>query len=1005
MMQIFIQGAKYYICFQILPMRYLLNILIFHISFYAFAQKNKEIKPISTSTNAQFVNPFIGTGGHGHTYPGCTMPFGMVQLSPDTRIDGSWDGCSGYHYSDSIIYGFSHTHLNGTGCSDYGDIALMPANGFVKFNSSSYAAEFNHKNEAAVAGYYSVKLNNGIKAEFTSSNRVGMHHYNFAPGDKQQIVLDLEHRDKVLDYYIKVVNDSTIEGFRISEAWAKKQEVYFYMVFNQKISTKKWLIHDSIKPTEIVKNGNINSGHFGKLLLTFNQLNHGEIMVKVAISSVSAEGAKNNMLQEIPHWDFNKIRNNAFDSWNKELSKIEIADATLEQKKIFYTALYHCFVQPNIYNDVDGKYKGRDGKIHKAEGFDYYSVFSLWDTFRAWHPLMTIIDRKRTRDFIKTFLAQYEQGGMLPVWELSCNETECMIGYHSVSVIADAISKGIDDFNLPKAYEAMKKSAESKQRYGLGAYIENGALSVEDESESVSKTLEYAYDDWCIAQVSKFLGYESDYTSYLSRSQSWKNLFDTESKFIRPKKNGDFLTPFDPYEVNNNFTEANAWQYTFFVPQDIPGMVNAYGGVAQFENKLDSLFNAKTKTSGRDQADITGLIGQYAHGNEPSHHIAYLYHTIGKPTKTADKTHQILNEFYHNNPDGLIGNEDCGQMSAWYVMSAIGLYQICPGNPQYEFSTPLFKQVVIHLENNKKFIITNLSKNKGEKYVQKLNAPFQNKMMQINYQDLINGGSLSYYTTSTKDSAYQLYNRSYSLIEDNQQIIINPLIKSSQNPFIKDAKVNMNASAGSAIFYTLDGSFPTLDSKQYIEPFSIEKSTTVKAFATSNGKASKIAVARVHQLPHSDWKVILKSVYNKQYTAGGDAGIIDGLFGSVDWRKGGWQGFQSQDFEVIIEFAMEKEVKKIAANFLQDSRSWILMPKSVTFEYSLDGKKYIPIASITHELAADNYNLLTKTFDKEFEIFKARFIKVKAVNYGKLPSWHQGAGGDAFIFIDEISID
>jgi hypothetical protein len=331
-------------------------------------------------------------------------------------------------------------------------------------------------------------------------------------------------------------------------------------------------------------------------------------------------------------------------------------------------------------------------------------------------------------------------------------------------------------------------------------------------------------------------------------------------------------------------------------------MVNAYGGVAQFENKLDSLFNAKTKTSGRDQADITGLIGQYAHGNEPSHHIAYLYHTIGKPTKTADKTHQILNEFYHNNPDGLIGNEDCGQMSAWYVMSAIGLYQICPGNPQYEFSTPLFKQVVIHLENNKKFLITNLSKNKGEKYVQKLNAPFQNKMMQINYQDLINGGSLSYYTTSVKDSAYQLYNRSYSLIEDNQQIIINPLIKSSQNPFIKDAKVNMTASAGSAIFYTLDGSFPTLDSKQYTEPFSIEKSTTVKAFATSNGKASKIAVARVHQLPHPDWKVILKSVYNKQYTAGGDAGIIDGLFGSVDWRKGGWQGFQSQDFEVIIEF-------------------------------------------------------------------------------------------------------
>ena len=319
----------------------------------------------------------------------------------------------------------------------------------------------NHKNETAIAGYYGVRLNNGITAKFTSTQRVGLHQYNFAAGDKQQIVLDLEHRDKALDYVIKVVNDSTIEGFRISEAWAKKQEVYFYMVFNQKISAKKWLIHDSITPTKIVKDGNIDSGHFGKLLLTFKNLNHGELRVKVAISSVSSEGAKKNMLSELPHWDFNKIKQAAFEIWNKELSKIEIAEASLEQKKIFYTALYHCLVQPNIYNDVDGNYRGRDGKIHKAKDFDYYSVFSLWDTFRAWHPLMTIIDRKRTLDFIKTFLAQYEQGGLLPVWELSCNETECMIGYHSVSVIADAISKGIVDFNVPLAFEAMKKSAES----------------------------------------------------------------------------------------------------------------------------------------------------------------------------------------------------------------------------------------------------------------------------------------------------------------------------------------------------------------------------------------------------------------------------------------------------------------------------------------------------------------------------------------------------------------
>jgi predicted alpha-1,2-mannosidase len=982
-------------------MRFALITILCLPFFTSYAQN----RPRNPKNYAQYVNPFIGTGGHGHTYPGATVPFGMVQLSSDTRIDGSWDGCSGYHYSDSIIYGFSHTHLNGTGCSDYGDISLMPSNGNVNFDASSYAAQFNHKNESALAGYYSVKLNNGITAEFTSSKRVGMHHYSFAPGNKQQIVLDLEHRDKALDYYIKIVNDSTIEGFRISEAWAKKQEVYFYMVFNQKISAKKWLIHDSIKPTTVVKNGNINSGHFRKLLLTFNDLNHGELMVKVAISSVSAEGAKNNLFNEIAHWDFNKIKTTAFETWNTELSKIEITEESLEQKKIFYTSLYHCMVQPNIYNDFDGRYKGRDGKIHTAVGFDYYSVFSLWDTFRAWHPLMTLIDKKRTNDFIKTFLAQYEQGGMLPVWELSCNETECMIGYHSVSVIADAIGKGINDFNLPLAFQAMKKSAESKQRFGLGAYIQNGALSVENESESVSKTLEYAYDDWCIAQVAKQLGFDSDYNTYMQRSQSWKNLFDKETRFIRPKKNGDFLSPFDPYEVNNNFTEANAWQYTFFVPQDIPGMIEAYGGANNFELKLDSLFNAKTKTSGREQADITGLIGQYAHGNEPSHHIAYLYHTIAKPTKTADKTQQILNEFYKNNPDGLIGNEDCGQMSAWYVLSAMGLYQICPGNTTYEFSTPLFNEVIINLENNKKFVFKNASKTKEKKYIKSISSSIKNNTLQLNYNDIMNGGVLLYQTTNNRDSAFENYTRNYATVESQQQIITNPIIKTSNNPFIGQSTVSIFSEKGATIHYTADGSFPTLESKVFTEAFSIEKSTTIKAFATSNGKASKIAEASIHQLPHPNWLVDIKSTYNKQYTAGGDAGIIDGLFGSIDWRKGGWQGYQSQDFEVIIDLTKEIDITSIKANFLQDSRSWILMPKSVNFEYSLDGKKYIPITELTHNVAANDYTVSTKSFVQQITITKARFIKVKAINFGKLPSWHQGAGGDAFIFIDEISID
>lgn len=982
------------------------SVIILSIAFLPLtmlAQKKDQPEPAKSPSPGQYVNPFIGTGGHGHTFPGATVPFGMVQLSPDTRIDGSWDGCSGYHYSDSIIYAFSHTHLNGTGCSDYGDIAVMPANGNVSFNQQSYAAKFRHKNESASAGYYKVALDNGIKAEFTTSKRVGMHHYSFAPGNKQQIVIDLEHRDKALDYMIKIVNDSTIEGYRISEAWAKKQEVYFYMVFNQKIGLKKWLIHDSITPTAAVKNGNIKGGHFGKILLSFNSLNHGELLMKVALSSVSSEGARNNMMSEIPHWDFNSVKNQALESWNKELGKIELEEARLDKKTIFYTALYHCFVQPNIYNDVDGRYRGRDGKIHVAEGFDYYSVFSLWDTFRAWHPLMTIIDRKRTLDFIKTFMAQYEQGGLLPVWELSCNETECMIGYHSVSVIADALSKGIDDFNVPKAFEAMKKSAESKQRYGLGAYIENGALSVEDESESVSKTLEYAYDDWCIAQVAKRLGLDNDYTTYLNRSQSWKNLFDRNSRFIRPKKNGDFLTPFDPFEVNNNFTEANAWQYTFFVPHDIQGMIDVYGGKEQFSKQLDSLFLAKSKTTGREQADITGLIGQYAHGNEPSHHIAYLYHTIGEPTKTSDKIHQIVTEFYKNEPDGLIGNEDCGQMSAWYVLSTLGLYQICPGNPVFEFNTPYFNQAILHLENGKKLFVSSASKNKPEKYISKVNPPFNNKMLQISYQELMNGGGIVYKTTAIKDSAYQNYNRVYEPVTN--QIIENPLIKAESNPFTDKTTISISAAPNASIYFTSDGAAPTLESKVYTQSFSIENSSIIKAIAVYEGKSSKIAKARIHRLPHPDWKVELKSEYNKQYTAGGKEGIIDGLFGDIDWRKGGWQGFQAQDFEVVIDLNTTREISKISANFLQDSRSWIIMPKSVSFEYSSDGKKYYPLGEIKNEINPENYTVLTHHFSKDFSMVKARYVRVKALNFGKLPSWHQGAGGEAFIFIDEITID
>lgn len=503
---------------------------------------------------AKHVNPFIGTGGHGHTFPGATVPYGMVQLSPDTRIDGSWDGCGGYHYSDNVIYGFSHTHLNGTGVSDYGDILLMPTMGEPSFDNKVYSSTFSHANEKASAGFYSVKLDkHNIDVRLTTSTRVGFHEYTFNKSGQANIILDLRHRDKLLEGEIRYVDSKTIEVLRRSEAWARNQYVYARIEFS--------------KPFKEIKTNSANHLTDNRILTDYAgayqfKVKKGEkILVKVSLSPTSYEGAKLNS-SEIKHWDFNKVHKAAIALWNKELSKIEVTSDDKDKLAIFYTALYHTMMQPNIAQDVDGKYRGRDNQIHVAEGFDYYTVFSLWDTFRGAHPLYTLIDKKRTSDYINTFIKQYEQGGRLPVWELASNETDCMIGYHSVSVIADAMVKGITGFDYEKAFEASKASA-MRDVLGLEAYKKNGFISMDDEHESVSKTLEYAYDDWCIAQMAQLLNKKEDYQYFMKRSQNWKNIFDWETGFMRPKKNGGWDKPFDPREVNNNFTEGNSWQYSF----------------------------------------------------------------------------------------------------------------------------------------------------------------------------------------------------------------------------------------------------------------------------------------------------------------------------------------------------------------------------------------------------------------------------------------------------------
>ena len=596
-----------------------------------------------------FVNPFVGTDAHGHTFPGAVYPFGMIQLSPDTRPNaGDWDGCSGYHYSDSLIYGFSHTHLSGTGCDDWCDILITPGDG---------PSTFRHSNEKASPGYYEVKLDNGILARLTVGRRAAIHEYTFPKGSVPRITLDLNHRDYVSACKIEY-DHGICTGFRKSDSWARGQEVHFYIDFPG----------PPVSSCEITDGGR-------KAVFTFPDGTR-RVRLQVALSSVSSENACYNLWEEAPA-GFEAMRKSTAKAWEAYLKKVPCPYKDKEHKTRFYTALYHTAIHPSLYSDADGSYRGMDGKVHRADGWERYTVFSLWDTFRGLHPLLTEIEPERTVDFIRSMLSIYDEAGKLPVWELSGWETNCMIGYNSAPVIADAIMHGLQGFDYEHAFRALVASAHNPE-FGLDSFRRNGLVLADDEHESVSKTLEYAFDDWCVAQVALKLGHMAEYEEFMKSSQYWKNVLDPETKFMRARLNGRWYKPFDPREVNNNYTEANSWQYSFFVPQDIPGLIEALGGPEAFEARLDALFEALEQTTGRTQADITGLIGQYAHGNEPSHHIAYLYDYIGKPEKRQARVDQILETLYTSAPDGLCGNEDCGQMSAWYVLSSLGKYPVCP---------------------------------------------------------------------------------------------------------------------------------------------------------------------------------------------------------------------------------------------------------------------------------------------------------------------------------------
>ncbi len=802
----------------------------------------------SAKDDTQWVDVFIGTGEHGHTYPGPSMPFGMIQPGPDTRNDNSWDSCAGYHYSDMSILGFSHTHLSGVGVPDYGDILLLPITGEVRLNPgdpnlphSGYRSSFRHATEKGEPGYYSVVLDDyHVKAELTASDRVGFHRYTFEQGVPAHFLVDLIHRDPVTEGFIRVVSDRKIEGFRRAKFWAGDQFHYFAMEFSQPMTGYKIFNagKDVTAPERV-------DGKALQAVLDFNLKAGDKVEVKVATSAVSTDGAWKNLVAEATGVSFDQARRAAKRAWNRYLSKIDVTGGANKERRIFYTALYHAFLTPNLFQDVDGQYRGMDGGVHTAVGFTNYTVFSLWDTFRALHPLMTILDPQRDGDFARTLVNMSRRFGEIPMWELAANDTRCMIGYHGVSVIADAYLKGITNLDAEAALKEMKRTAMLDKR-GLKDYRTLGYVPANKGSQAVSKTLEYAYDDWCIAQFARAIGHQDDYDYFIARSQFYRNIFDPSVGFMRGKDDAHvWSSPFNPMAPGLNYTEGNAYQYTPFVPQDMPGFIGLLGGKAGLAGYLDRLFATKMAPEFLDSDDdISGLIGQYAHGNEPSHHIAYLYCFAGEPWKAQAMARKIMAEQYNEGHGGLDGNEDCGQMSAWYVLSALGFYSVCPGQPAYVIGSPLFAKAVLHLDHGKTFTIKAKNNSPRNVYIQnaRLNGKPLNDFM-LNHAAIVAGGALEFQMGNEPNKRWAT--------NDSPVVEIQPLISSVpyltrvSDKFLDTCPIEIKCDEpGASVHYTLDGSEPTRQSPAFTAPFTVNATTTLRMRSFVAGKKPSLVATR-----------------------------------------------------------------------------------------------------------------------------------------------------------------
>ncbi len=750
------------------------NILVF-ISFALFSQLS-----ISQSDLTQYVNPLIGTMKMGHVFPGATVPFGMVQLSPETDLqpmfhsDGSYNKeayqyCSGYQYDDSTIFGFAHTHFSGTGHSDLGDILIMPTTGELQLEpgtqlnpESGFVSRFSHETEKASPGYYSVLLaDDSILAELTASERVGFHRYHFPQSQNAHLILDLvsniyNYEGKNLWTFIRVENDSMVTGYRQTSGWARTRTVYFAIQFSKSISEYGYKRYDQVKYNGFYrkfnewKNFPEMAGRDIRCWFDFDMKDSEPLLMKVALSNTSTAGAIKNLVAEIPHWNFDQVVTDAQKKWNNELNKVVVEMSDSEQMQTFYTALYHTFLSPILYEDVDGQYRGLDQNIHQSEGFTNYTIFSLWDTYRALHPLFNLIQPTRNNDMVHSLMAHHDQSvhKMLPVWSHYANENWCMVGYHSVSVIADAMVKGTTNIDPKRALQACVNTSTVGYYDGIDSYMERGYVAEDLSGSSVSKTLEYAYDDWCIAQIAQIANDKNIENQYLKRAENYNNVYDARIGYMRPRlANGEWRKDFDPINTHGQgFIEGNAWNYGLYVPQNIPHMIEMMGGKDQFSDHLDRIFTTEISDEHIEQnEDITrdGIIGNYVHGNEPGHHIPYLYNWTNHPWKTQQRVRMIMDKMYGIGPDGVCGNDDAGQMSAWYVFSALGFYPVIPGSTEYAIGSPLVKNATLSYENGKQLRIIVKNQSTENVFIKRITLNgVEIEGYNIHHEQLINGGEL-----------------------------------------------------------------------------------------------------------------------------------------------------------------------------------------------------------------------------------------------------------------------